>query len=87
MGINVTDVESLRQIRRALKNLLKTIDSYLLETESIPARDSNKFISSTISFILDYTHTSDYSLIRDYETFRHDEKIFKNFGASWIIFW
>ncbi|MBQ6860361.1 MAG: hypothetical protein IJO08_01785 [Clostridia bacterium] len=82
MGTNITDIEKLRQTRHALKDLLRKIDSYLIQMESVPARDANKFIVSTISVISDYTKTPDYTLIRDYETFRHDEKVFKYFDAD-----
>ena len=84
MGTNITDIEKLRQTRHALKELLRTIDSYLQQMESIPAKDANKFISNTISFITDYSKTSDYSLIRDYESFRRDEKVFRYFDADFF---
>ena len=77
-----TDINEIRTVRKALRNLQKKIDGFLEAAQDIPARDANKHISAAIRNFSNYTDSPDYETLRDYTAISSTGLIFQYFDSD-----
>ena len=77
-----TDINEIRKVRTALRNLQKKIDGFLEAAQSIPAREANKHISGAIHTFSNYIESPDYETLRDYTSMSSTGLIFQYFDGD-----
>ena len=77
-----TDINEIRQVRKALRNLQKKIDGFLEAAQSVPAREANKHISGAIHNFSNYIDSPDYEVLRDYTSVSSTGLIFQYFDSD-----
>ena len=77
-----TDINEIRKVRKALRNLQKKIDGFLELVQSVPSREANKHISGAIRNFSNYTELPDYETLRDYTAESSNGLIFQYFDSD-----
>lgn len=77
-----TDINEIRKVRKALRNLQKKIDGFLELAQSVPSREANKHISGAIHNFSNYTELPDYETLRDYTAESSNGLIFQYFDSD-----
>ncbi len=82
MRHKLTDINEIRNVRKALRNLQKKIDGFLETAQTSPAREANKHILGAIHNFSNYTESPDYELLRDYTSVSSTGLIFQYFDSD-----
>lgn len=84
MRPHITDIDKIRKTRRALRNILRKIDSYLASIETVPARLANTHLHDNIAAFSVGDNKENYELIHEYESQSGRAPVLKYFDSDFF---